>query len=151
MFICHVYKNINNLLYYCLIPTVLPSPTLSQLREAANTYFNLASTKKSYMAGLYQYTAFCNDASVPFTPVSEDTLMLFATYKCTWHSKTFLMLPHKCTFLQSGTAVPQPITPRVSYILKHMQVMCNYPSTAAHYFSDYGAPSCIINKTHQLL
>jgi len=56
-----------------IVPTEGSSYNLFQPR-------NITSTKKAYMAGLRQYTTFCNDASVPFAPLSEDTLMLFATY-----------------------------------------------------------------------
>jgi len=79
------------------------------------------------MAGLRQYTTFCNYASVPFTPLSEDTLMLFATYLAQQDLSYATIQVYLSAVMYGCTTAGDPIpaiTPRLRYILKGIRKSC---------------------------
>jgi len=116
LFMCHVCKKI---IYFLLFYT-----HSAPIRVAAKTYFGLgisASTKKAYLAGHRQYTTFC---SVLLTPLSEDTLMLFATHLVQQDLSSATIQVYLSAVRYSCTTAKDPIpaiTKRLRYIFeKHM-------------------------------
>ena len=106
------------------LPAGIPSVSVSQLGAAAQNYLDLGistSTRKAYQAGLRKYTTFCMDTYHKLAPVSEDTLLLFATYLAQQHLSYATILVYmsavKHSHITMGKSLPT-VTPRLNYVLK---------------------------------
>lgn len=106
------------------MPAGLPSLSLSQLNTAAQNYLDLGistSTRKAYRAGVHNYTTFCMDTYYKLAPVSEDTLLLFATYLAQQNLSYATILVYlaavKHNHITTGKSLPT-VTPRLNYVLK---------------------------------
>jgi len=93
---------------------------MQQHRLTINLEISPATTK-AYTAGMRKYINFCSEASLQLTPVSENTLMLFATYLAEQNLsyptiRVYLSaIRYNCTTTRESLPLTKP---RLNYILK---------------------------------